>query len=217
MSLYPMGKPAFFAYNPKTTVGVTMNGLTQVLISSLLVLLPAASLYASDMLLTMPPILATTYDPPEPAKAVNLSAFNDFFGKGGCSSGWGIRDGAVTIKPYMHSWQSCKAIFTGVEEPHTYNMILTIQTEFDGQSPYKVLINNKEIASGRYPLSSSLGCACPLDNWRYVCPDKVINLNIGKIILKKGDVIEFMGMDVYPCGEHGSYAKWHGMSITPLD
>lgn len=191
-----------------------MNGFIKIFISSLLVLFSSTSLYASDMLLTMPPILAAaTIEPPVP---VSLSAFNDFLGKGGCDPIWMNRDGALGIAPYSNSWGTCNATFTGVDRAHTYNIVLTVQTEFDGQSPYEVYINDKLIKKDVFPLSSPLGCGCPLDQWWYICPDRNVNINLGNFTLKKGDVIKFRGLDVYPCGEHGSYAKWHGMSFTPV-
>jgi len=194
-----------------------MNGYTKILLSSLFVLSLGTSLYASDadsdLLLTITPMLAAKIEPPE---AVSLDAFNDFLYNGGCDSLWEERDGAVGIKAYANAWGTCSSTFSGVDHEYTYTIVLTVQTEFDGQSPYEVYINDTLIKSDVFPLSSSLGCDCPLDDWRTVCPDKDVDINLGDFTLKKGDVITFRGLDVYPCGEHGSYAKWHGMTFTPV-
>ncbi len=191
-----------------------MNCFKIILIPSLLALSSGTSLYASDILLTtMPPVLAATSEPPVP---VYLGAFDDFRNKGGCDSIWTDRDGALGIKAYSDRWGACQAVFTGVDRAHAYTVVLTIQTEFDGMPPYKVLVNDQEIASGIYPTStSSLRCEC--DDWRVNCPDKRVNINLGEVTLKKGDIVEFQGRDVYePCGSHGAYAKWHGISFTPV-
>ena len=35
--------------------------------------------------------------------------------------------------------------------------------------------------------------------------------------IKTGDVIRFYGEEVYPCGKHGAYAKWHSITLTPVN
>lgn len=125
-----------------------------------------------------------------------------------CSSNWTNRDGPLGLAAYSGSG-SCKKSFPG--ESGTYKLTLYAVTEFDGKSPYKVSINGSTIKEGAYPLSSPLGCDCPIDTWRTVCPDKSHNINLGTHTLNKGDTIGFWGDDVYPCGEHGSYTKWYGI------
>ena len=141
---------------------------------------------------------------------VYLGASSDF----SCTSNWENRDGAWGLAPHSGSG-SCSASCPGTSG--TYAVTLTIQTEFDGKSPYKVTINEQSIKSGTYPLSSSLACDCPLDSWRSKCPDKQVDVNCGTHTINNGDTIGFWGEDVYPCGEHGSYAKWHGISFTPVN
>lgn len=125
-----------------------------------------------------------------------------------CTSNWTNRDGPLGLAPYSGSG-SCTKAFSG--PPGNYKLVLSAGLEFDGKSPYRVSINGQTIKQGEYPLSSPLGCACPLDQWRSVCPDRSSNINLGTHTLNTGDVIEFWGDDVYPCGEHGAYAKWYGI------
>lgn len=125
-----------------------------------------------------------------------------------CSSNWTNRDGPLGLAAYSGSG-SCNKGFPGA--PGTYQLILSAVTEFDGKSPYKVSINGTTIKEGAYPLSSPLGCDCPIDSWRSVCPDRGQNIDLGTHTLNTGDTIGFWGDDVYPCGEHGSYTKWYGI------
>jgi len=126
-----------------------------------------------------------------------------------CSSNWTDRDGALGLKAYSGSG-TCKTEFPGA--PGTYQLVLTAQTEFDGKSPYKLSINGNQVANGEYPLSSPLGCDCPTDDWRDVCPDRNRDIDLGSHELNTGDTLTFWGDDVYPCGSHGSYTKWHGIT-----
>jgi hypothetical protein len=140
---------------------------------------------------------------------VFLDAFEDF----SCSDNWTDRDGALGLSPHLGSGE-CSASFPG--ESGKYRISVKIQTEFDGRSPYEVTINGNVIKHGEYPLSSPLHCDCPKDDWRSVCPDKDVTVDCGTHTLKTGDTIGFWGDEVYPCGDHGSYAKWHGMTFTPV-
>jgi hypothetical protein len=130
-----------------------------------------------------------------------------------CGGNWADRDGALGLKPYAGPG-SCSISFPGAAG--TYNLTLTAVDEFDGRSPYRVSINGATIKEGTYDLSSPLGCECPLDNWRQVCPDRSQYIGLGRHNLKPGDVIEFWGDDVYPCGEHGAYAKWLGIQADKI-
>ena len=130
-----------------------------------------------------------------------------------CSDNWQTRDNAVGLVAYSGSG-SCSIKFPG--ESGNYNMTLSAVSEFDGESLYKVSINGVTINEGSYPLSSSLGCDCPKDQWREVCPDQVEYIALGKQSLNPGDVIEFWGDDVYPCGDHGAYAKWLGIQADKI-
>lgn len=189
-----------------------MNWYKIIVISSLIVLCSSTTLPASDLLLTMPPILAATSEPPVP---VYLGAFADFKGKGGCTSNWTNRDGALGLEAGKGDG-TCEATFTGVDRAYTYNIVLTVQAEFDGQSPYRVSINGQVIKAGVFPYSTgSLDCDCkPV--WQTKCPDKNFNINLGNVTVKKGDIIEFWGDEDYGCGDHGAYAKWDGMSFRPV-
>lgn len=130
-----------------------------------------------------------------------------------CTNNWSDRDGALGLTPYTGPG-SCSISFPGAEG--TYNLTLSAVNEFDGKSLYRVSINGVTIGEGEYDLSSPLGCECPLDNWREVCPDRNQYIGFGKHNLKPGDVIEFWGDDVYPCGEHGAYAKWLGIQADKI-
>jgi hypothetical protein len=144
------------------------------------------------------------------ATPVSLSAFSNF----ACTSNWTHRDGALGLAAGSGSG-TCQATFPGV--PGVYRVTVRVQTEFDGSSPYQVMINGGVVHSGAYPLASPLGCDCPLDQWRSVCPDRVVDLDAGAHQINTGDVIGFWGQEVYPCGSHGSYAKWHAMIFTPVN
>jgi hypothetical protein len=130
-----------------------------------------------------------------------------------CGDNWSTRDNALALDPYTGPG-SCTTSFNGQEG--TYNLTLSAVNEFDGKSLYRVSINGVTIGEGEYDLSSSLGCDCPLDNWREVCPDRTQYIGLGAHNLKPGDVIEFWGDDVYPCGEHGAYAKWLGIQADKI-
>jgi len=130
-----------------------------------------------------------------------------------CGDNWSDRDGAVGLNPYTGPG-SCTISFPGAEG--TYNLTLSAVNEFDGKSLYRVSINGVTIGEGEYDLSSPLGCECPQDNWRQECPDRTQYIGLGKHNLKPGDVIEFWGDDVYPCGEHGAYAKWLGIQADKI-
>lgn len=127
-----------------------------------------------------------------------------------CNDNWTERDGAIGLKAYSGPG-TCTISFPG--EEGTYNLTLSAIAEYDGKSLYRVSINGVIIGEGEYDLSSPLGCECPTDNWRQECPDRTQYIGFGKHNLKPGDVIEFWGDDVYPCGEHGAYAKWLGIQV----
>jgi hypothetical protein len=137
---------------------------------------------------------------------VTLDAYTDFR----CTSNWGDRDGAWGLAAYSGNG-SCKASFPGAAG--TYQVAVVIQTERDGSPGYRVSINGKTVASGSYPYATGkAACDCSLDD----CPDRTTVLDAGTHRLKTGDVLEFWGSDHYPCGkDHGAYAKWHRMEITP--
>lgn len=142
------------------------------------------------------------------SSTIKLDAFDDF----NCSSGWGNRDGALGRIAYSGSG-SCSATFKGTSG--TYRITLSIRTEYDGESPYRVSINGTTIKEGNYPLSTALGCDCPHDDWRSVCPDRDRTVDLGTRTVNTGAKITFWGSDTYPCGEdHGAYAKWHGMTFV---
>ena len=171
---------------------------------------PAAETAADDPAESSPPAAEEA-----PAAATVNTSSNIFLSAWDfqCGSNWSNRDNAVGLNPYSGPG-SCSISFPGQEG--TYNLTLSAVNEFDGQSPYRVSINGVTIGEGEYDLSSPLGCDCPLDNWREVCPDRTQYIPLGSHNLKPGDVIEFWGDDVYPCGEHGSYAKWLGIQADRL-
>lgn len=147
---------------------------------------------------------------PEEEQASVVSSSNIFLDAFdfNCSSNWGNRDGAVGIKAYTGSG-TCQESFPG--EAGTYQLVLKAVTEYDGRSPYKFSINGTQVANGEYPLSNPLGCDCPHDEWREVCPDRDRDIDLGTYTLNPGDILELWGDDVYPCGSHGSYTKWRGI------
>ena len=154
-------------------------------------------------------VVSTSTTSPSIPTLVVLNAFNDF----NCTSNWSNRDGALGLNAYSGSG-SCSASFPGATG--TYHVTLYIQTEYDGQSPYELSINNNVIASGHYPTSSSLGCDCPHETWSEDCPDRNDNINGGTHTINNGATITFKGSDDYPCGnDHGSYAKWQRIEFTP--
>ena len=128
-----------------------------------------------------------------------------------CESNWGERDAALGIQAYQGSG-SCTMNFPG--ESGTYRLILKAVTEYDGRSPYKLYINGTQVAAGEYPLSSDLGCDCPLENWREVCPDLNSDIDLGTHTINSGDTLKFWADDVYPCGSHGAFAKWYGIQAV---
>lgn len=147
--------------------------------------------------------------PPPPLTTVTLNAFGDF----SCTSNWTNRDGALGLSAGSREG-TCTAKFPG--ESGSYRISFLAQTEFDGASPYRIYINGQIVASGRYPYSTgTLYCACPLDRWHTVCPDRNITIDAGVHTINKGDVIKLYGAEDYGCGEHGAYTKWHYMTFSP--
>lgn len=141
-------------------------------------------------------------------EAVTLSAFSDF----NCTGNWTNRDGALGLEAGSGSG-TCQTEFSGVTG--SYRITITIQTEFDGKPYYSLSLNNQEISSGQYPLSSSLACDCPKDNWWNVCPDKNEEIDAGVHTVSTGDIIKFYGEEQWECEGHGAYAKWHKISFVP--
>ena len=125
-----------------------------------------------------------------------------------CTSNWTNREGPLGLEAYSGSG-NCVKSFPGTSG--TYQLVLKAVTEYDGEPPYRVSLNGTTIQEGTYPLSSDLGCNCPSDSWRTVCPDKTEDIDLGTHTINTGDTIEFYGDDVYPCGGHGAYAKWYGI------
>jgi hypothetical protein len=144
------------------------------------------------------------------ASAVSLSAFSDFT----CSGNWTNRDGALGLEAGSGNG-SCETTFSGATA--SYRITITIQTEFDGKPYYSLSVNGREISSGQYPLSSSMACDCPKDNWWNVCPDKNVEIDTGVHTVVKGDIIKFYGEEEWQCDGHGAYAKWHSISLVPSD
>lgn len=138
-----------------------------------------------------------------------FNAFSDF----SCTSGWSNRDGALGLTAGAGSG-TCDVVFPGGSGK--YRISVVIQTEFDGNPIYKISINGNSVKEGRYPTStSSVRCVC--DDWRKNCPDKKVEIDAGVHEVRTGDVIQFYGEEVYPCGKHGAYAKWHSITLTPVN
>ena len=136
------------------------------------------------------------------------SAFNDF----NCTSGWSNRDGALGLTAGAGSG-TCDLAFPGGSGK--YRVSVKIQTEFDGKPIYRVSLNGNTIKEGTYPTSTrTVQCRC--DNWRKNCPDKNVVVDAGVHVIRTGDVVQFFGEEVYPCGKHGAYAKWHSITFTPV-
>ena len=137
------------------------------------------------------------------------NAFKDF----NCSSGWSNRDGALGLTAGAGSG-TCKLAFPGGSGK--YRVTVKIQTEFDGKPIYKVSLNGNTIKAGTYPTSTStVRCRC--DDWRKNCPDRNVLVDAGVHVIRTGDIVEFYGEEVYPCGKHGAYAKWHSITFTPVN
>ena len=143
------------------------------------------------------------------SSTVVLEAFSDF----SCSSGWTNRDGALGLSPHSGSG-TCQATFPGAAG--NYNVTITVQTEFDGTSPYALYINDNGAASGSYPLAPGCGNDCHPDDWRSQCPDRNVNIDAGNHNVSTGDVIKFYGEEDWNCGDHGAYAKWHKITFTRI-
>ena len=142
-------------------------------------------------------------------KVLYLSAFTDFK----CDSVWTNRDGSLGIRAGDGAG-ICEAPFIGASG--FYRIRLVAQTEFDGAPLFKISVNDIVIKEGEYPYSTDeLVCDCP--GWRKNCPDKKVNIDTKPVLLKQGDMIMFSGEEVYPCGTHGAYAKWHGMEFVPVE
>ena len=130
-----------------------------------------------------------------------LNAFTDF----ACSPGWQDRNGGLGRAAYSGDG-TCETPFPG--ESGVYAVYLQAQTEADGSSPYSISVNDETISQGNMPYANgSLQCGCSFED----CPDRVVNLGAGIHEIDSGDNVRFYGDDVYPCGEHGSYAKWQGL------
>ena len=152
-------------------------------------------------------VAAIADDNGEPTK-LRLDAFQHFQ----CTENWTNRDGGLGLKAGSGEGV-CTASFPGYSG--RYRVILMAQLEFDGSPKYNISINGSSIAAGEFPPSKGkVICDCP--NWRTNCPDRVVPIDAGRHEINRGDVIEFRGQEVYPCGEgHGAYAKWRELVFTP--
>lgn len=130
-----------------------------------------------------------------------LNAFSDF----ACSPGWANRNGALGRVAYSGSG-TCDTPFPG--ESGVYAVYLQAQAEADGSSPYAVSLDGETVQQSAIPYAyGTPQCGCSFDE----CPDQIVNLGVGIFEIDTGDVIQYYGEDIYPCGEHGSYAKWQGL------
>lgn len=143
------------------------------------------------------------------SSTVVMDASSDF----SCTSNWTTRDGAWGLKARSDSG-TCKGSFPG--ESGTYKITITVQTEFDGNSPYTLSINGTTIASGRYPLAPGCEGDCHPDDWHSQCPDRNRDLDAGTHTVSNGDVIRFYGEEDWNCDDHGAYAKWHEITFTRI-
>ena len=118
---------------------------------------------------------------------------------------------AVVHGPYKITAKPQNDLF-GEQSLSPYN----IQTEFDGKPIYRVSLNGNTIKAGTYPTSTStVQCRC--DDWRKNCPDRNVVVDAGVHVIRTGDIVQFYGEEVYPCGKHGAYAKWHSITFTPVN
>ncbi|WPD24219.1 MAG: hypothetical protein Q3M24_11250 [Candidatus Electrothrix aestuarii] len=143
------------------------------------------------------------------SSTVVLNASSDF----SCTSNWTTRDGAWGLKARTNRG-SCQTSFPG--ESGNYRVVITVQTEFDGNSPYVLYINGNTAASGTYPLAPGCEGDCHPDNWRSQCPDRKRDLSAGTHSISKGETIKFYGEEDWNCDEHGAYAKWHKITFTRI-
>jgi len=143
------------------------------------------------------------------SSTVELNAFSDF----NCTSNWSNRDGALGLTARTGSG-TCQAAFPGASG--SYRITITVQTEFDGNSPYALYINDNGAASGSYPLAPGCENDCDPDNWRSQCPDRKKNLDAGTHSISQGDIIKFYGAEDWNCSDHGAYAKWHKITFTRI-
>lgn len=150
---------------------------------------------------------STTSSSSSSSSTVVLGAFSDF----SCSSGWTNRDGALGLSPHSGSG-TCQAAFPGTSG--TYRITITVQIEFDGNSPYALYINDAGAASGSYPLASGCENDCHPDDWHSQCPDQKKNIDAGTHSISQGDIIKFYGAEDWNCDDHGAYAKWHKITFT---
>lgn len=146
---------------------------------------------------------------PSSSSTVVLNAFSDFT----CTSNWSNRDGALGLTARSGSG-ACKATFPG--ESGTYQITITAQIEFDGNSHYALYINNAGAASGRYPLASGCEGDCEPDDWTSQCPDRKYNIDAGTHNVATDDVIKFYGTEDWNCDDHGAYAKWHKITFKRI-
>lgn len=142
------------------------------------------------------------------SSTVVLNAFSDF----SCTGSWSNRDGALGLNARTGSG-TCQAAFPGASG--TYRITITVQTEFDGNSPYTLYINDNAAAS-LYPLAPGCENDCEPNDWRRQCPDRKRDLDAGTHSISQGDIIKFYGAEDWNCSEHGAYAKWHKITFQRI-
>ena len=141
------------------------------------------------------------------SSVIFLSSTSDF----SCSSNWSPRDGALGLDAFSGNG-TCTAPFPG--QTGTYQIVLNAQIERDGQPSYLISIDGADVNGGRYPLSDPRGCGCSYED----CPDKNYDINAGTHTISNGSTIGFYGTEDFPCGgDHGAYAKWHGITFTRIN
>jgi hypothetical protein len=173
-----------------------------------------------DSVLNFVPSILIEKEPPPPPPPVDdgrqdctglspvvLNAFTDF----SCGPQWTNRDGALGLRAGSGSG-TCQASFPG--NSGSYLIQVRVQAERDGAPHYRVSLNGNVIRDDYYPYScGSLMCNSSIIE----CPDSNKDLNMGVFTVQQGTVISFYGAETYPCGEHGAYAKWHQIMLTPAN
>jgi hypothetical protein len=90
----------------------------------------------------------------------------------------------------------------------TYEVIMGIVAEEDGQPEYKVYAGGDLLKGGKYPCPGG-SCDCSKNT-------RAQTINLGEHHIAQGDKIEVWGKSVYPCGSHGAYARWYELRFKPI-
>ena len=123
------------------------------------------------------------------------------------------RVGMLSIDPikYEDQWGAATATFPG--ETGTYDVILTYYIEVDGESSYKLFVDDVEVASFQYDPLASKDLEAPMTHtWKNIAVASSSQIRIEAQSHSNGTIPEKGA----PGGYAWSRARWRSLEFTPV-